>query len=460
MLTIHTWHPANDNEFTSRLSSIFASAKVPVHGEEEAYGFHYAPYRIGALYDNWGTERMSPKHKYPSVWHLADFTGPHASDAYSSVFVYRKNNCAQLLVGNSDEIEENLDRILEGKHASLEAGAEADPLRRVWLAVVEAGVASEAQIDELELTVSVTLNSPETMHQRTLFPYVGHHLRISVAEGVTYLHFQSKDLGLSRAAFERRAHSLLPKVLALLSVATNMLVSVVDNPTARRIEGGTVFPMDTDESPFQTRDFIDGFPIRDSDGSLLLPKSILDLIGKMIKEETNQTETDLASAALLFAGGLFNEQFLWGQTRVLGVQPVGDSLTRGFSPAATVALVRAQYLSSIEIATQSLQPAERCSSCGQLKYSIRKRVGDFVEARLPALKDTFKKFYDDRSKFLHAGVLHDEQRMIGPHGVPDMYRGNGLNAVNLGYSHVELKNLREWTSRMLREQCEEMCQSE
>lgn len=63
------------------------------------------------------------------------------------------------------------------------------------------------------------------------------------------------------------------------------------------------------------------------------------------------------------------------------------------------------YMSALEVITLNDKEPETCECCGQTKYSIARRVSDLMEQALCNGKEIAKKYYGNRSKFVHAGVL-------------------------------------------------------
>lgn len=62
------------------------------------------------------------------------------------------------------------------------------------------------------------------------------------------------------------------------------------------------------------------------------------------------------------------------------------------------------YMSALEVITLNDKEPETCECCGQIKYSIARRVSDLMEQAVRNGREIAKKYYGNRSKFLHAGV--------------------------------------------------------
>lgn len=74
-------------------------------------------------------------------------------------------------------------------------------------------------------------------------------------------------------------------------------------------------------------------------------------------------------------------------------------------PEPFVELAITNYMSALEVITLNDKEPETCECCGQTKYSIARRVSDLMEQAVHNGKDIAKKYYGNRSKFLHAGIL-------------------------------------------------------
>lgn len=62
------------------------------------------------------------------------------------------------------------------------------------------------------------------------------------------------------------------------------------------------------------------------------------------------------------------------------------------------------YMSALEVITLNDKEPETCECCGQMKYSIARRVCDLMEQAVRNGKEIAKKYYGNRSKYLHTGV--------------------------------------------------------
>lgn len=63
------------------------------------------------------------------------------------------------------------------------------------------------------------------------------------------------------------------------------------------------------------------------------------------------------------------------------------------------------YMSALEIITLKDKEPETCDCCGQMKYSIARRVKDLASNALHGGNDFANRFYGNRSKYVHTGTL-------------------------------------------------------
>lgn len=78
-------------------------------------------------------------------------------------------------------------------------------------------------------------------------------------------------------------------------------------------------------------------------------------------------------------------------------------------------LIVSQIMSSIEVITEiNSYQTEQCKECGQIRYSIRKRVLDLIENEMAVhMRKQFSDFYEVRSKYLHAGIIRSTRAYSG-----------------------------------------------
>lgn len=108
--------------------------------------------------------------------------------------------------------------------------------------------------------------------------------------------------------------------------------------------------------------------------------------------------TNFDKSVQLFAQGIRNEEM--------------SSISTGLpEPYAEQAIVN--YMSSLEVITLNDKEPQQCKCCGQLKYSIAKRVTDLANRTFPGLGVFVKEYYGERSKYVHAGSLLSTNNYIG-----------------------------------------------
>lgn len=108
------------------------------------------------------------------------------------------------------------------------------------------------------------------------------------------------------------------------------------------------------------------------------------------------------SAMLVFAQGIKSEYMSYKTS----------GIDYPFSETAVV-----DYMSALEIITTNDIEPTKCSVCGQLKFSIAKRVMNLAISYNPEKKDRMKRwitnYYDLRSKYVHTGKRISRNNYIG-----------------------------------------------
>ena len=92
----------------------------------------------------------------------------------------------------------------------------------------------------------------------------------------------------------------------------------------------------------------------------------------------------------LFAQGIRNEELSW----------ISVGLPEPYAEQAIV-----NYMSALEVITLNDKEPVSCKCCGQMKYSIARRVADLAENTFSGLGDFVKDYYRDRSKYVYSGSL-------------------------------------------------------
>mgnify|MGYP001034577929 CR=1 FL=1 len=84
------------------------------------------------------------------------------------------------------------------------------------------------------------------------------------------------------------------------------------------------------------------------------------------------------------------------------------------------------YMSALEVVTLKDVEPSKCECCGQLRYSIAKRVENLVYevSQSMALRKMIADFYKNRSKFVHSGTMLSENNYTGI-SIPLMNKGYG-----------------------------------
>ena len=100
----------------------------------------------------------------------------------------------------------------------------------------------------------------------------------------------------------------------------------------------------------------------------------------------------------LFAQGVRNEE----------LSGIATGLPEPYAEQAIVA-----YMSALEIITLGDKEPETCKCCGQMRYSIARRVTDLANAAIEGWGEFVKGYYGDRSKYVHTGLLLSSNSYIG-----------------------------------------------
>ena len=108
--------------------------------------------------------------------------------------------------------------------------------------------------------------------------------------------------------------------------------------------------------------------------------------------------TNFDKSVQLFAQGVRNEEL----SRIVMGSP---------EPYAEQAIVN--YMSAMEVITLNDKEPEKCEHCGQMKYSIVRRVTDLAEKISEGLGVIVKCYYGDRSGYVHNGFLLSSNSYLG-----------------------------------------------
>ncbi|MGF9741431.1 hypothetical protein ABEX38_29115 [Priestia megaterium] len=208
---------------------------------------------------------------------------------------------------------------------------------------------------------------------------------------------------------------------------------------------------------FQNEEFIDGMPIKED--CIVLSREGKQFLEKII-DPNNQLSKDIEmflkachhfhsarkydeqelSNALLINGDSFPEEIEKRKNNLKIASKMGES---------HVELATTLYMSALEVVTLIGAEKDTCSACGQPKYQIARRVRDLVTEHLGEhLASDFNYYYNLRSKYLHTGLLVEDQEFVG-YAIPqlDVDSKSGCREV-IG---VSLINLREYVGYCLRE---------
>ena len=118
--------------------------------------------------------------------------------------------------------------------------------------------------------------------------------------------------------------------------------------------------------------------------------------------------TNFDKSVQLFAQGVRNEE----------LSGIVTGLPEPYAEQAIVA-----YMSALEIITLGDKEPETCNCCGQMRYSVARRVTDLANAAIEDLGEFVKRYYGDRSRYVHTGLLLSSNSYMG-RSVPLMSNGS------------------------------------
>lgn len=206
--------------------------------------------------------------------------------------------------------------------------------------------------------------------------------------------------------------------------------------------------------------FIDFHPIVDN--KFLLSKEAIKIIDKILLDDslTNDPFSVFLKSCYHFRNSLLGEINIQSEmvslsdTHVLMKTKIENNHKTIIDGTVT------GYLSSVETVTSSINKTEieKCTSCGQLMYSITHRVKSFMDRYIDVgFGDIFKRIYNLRSLYLHTGESCTSTYIPPVRPLLDVKTGTGavdyydisvnINGASLEFSII---NIREWVSYSLR----------
>lgn len=268
---------------------------------------------------------------------------------------------------------------------------------------------------------------------------------------------------------EKDAFEKINQIYNFLSIETNSLfvikkiISLKNNPLVQI--KNKIFNILYQEEYYKNDcfadngNFVDFIPIDDTDNTILLSNSacfLIDLILKSSLSENNKLKSFL-NGCKHFSSGL--EQQL---NESMYLVAVGDEAYMTLSSKIVNNSILnnsiTYFLSAIEVVSLSEVKKNICASCKQPIYQINQRVFNYIEEYLwPGQAEIFKKIYNLRSKYLHAGETNISNfRRNATRPLLDINTATGsidhqisLNANNKVYS-FGVDNIKEWTSYSFR----------
>lgn len=261
--------------------------------------------------------------------------------------------------------------------------------------------------------------------------------------------------GYDRIDAHEKYREYVQPVLDVLSALTN-LPWWLDQVNGEEVEATEVF-YDLDQEDQQP--WVDGFPI--VDGFVRIGESGKNLIDEIL--ESSEKDTPLLAIvnschhfhlARKMECIAFDSVIIRPIAEIEGaiIGDIDESnpflAMRPILPESSELAV-SLYCSALEVLAQiKQQPTERCSECGQLKFSIKKRVLELVTSILNehVAKHFISPMYDRRSKYLHTGSRTIERYAGVSNPQLDPSTTNGVKESH----NVNSLNLREYTSYSIR----------
>lgn len=294
--------------------------------------------------------------------------------------------------------------------------------------------------------------------------YTGENFKIHSKENGSEITFQI--LAHDKYSAENLAQQKIRQVTNFLTVETNVCyryrilqIELGEAQADEKVKKKRKFQKDCADVFYEDGKFIDGIAVYD-DKILLSEEGIafLDLLTDKEWVESKQQEIFLSSC-YHFREGLKHELQL---QEIIGVA-LDESIIRYVKKEqqerqGIMDISLTLYLSAMETITLIGRKIEKCHACGQLKYEIRKSVCDFINFYLwDGMGDVFKRIYDLRSVYLHAGKTTNTSLFSIIRPMLDDTTGTGctdLNFITMNVNgnviEVTLVNVREWVSYALR----------
>lgn len=204
-------------------------------------------------------------------------------------------------------------------------------------------------------------------------------------------------------------------------------------------------------------EFIDWIPLYKN--KVLLSKKGIELIGKILDSDTDEVKNFL-DGCYHFRQGLEREYQLKERIMITSSQQMLRLASTDIKNGQNILDIAVTfYLSAIETTTLKGSEVEKCESCGQLKYQIGHRVFKFMNTYFDPENggNLFKKIYELRSRYLHAGESVSSYSVGQNYPLLDDRTGTGC--VDQGFISLNIEgnvavivicNIREWVSYSLR----------
>lgn len=163
--------------------------------------------------------------------------------------------------------------------------------------------------------------------------------------------------------------------------------------------------------------------------NLMITDKMADYIDAYLERPYRYEEhfSNFDKSVQLFAQGVRNEEL----SEIVSGLP---------EPYAELAIIN--YMSALEVITLNDKDPERCDFCGQMRYSIARRVTGLAEKTLEAFGRFVKDYYGDRSKYVHTGALLSSNNYVG-RSIPMMSTSKNSRTGMITQTSIVQRDLKE-----------------
>lgn len=318
-----------------------------------------------------------------------------------------------------------------------------------------------------EVTLSVQGKFLNEQGKFPIYDYVYENFRIYNENDTCKMKFKVSAYDFVDA--KRVAYEKINRILNFISVETNIYYEYKDIEV-NRTDDCIKYEYDEDKYIYQDNiqlpdgkieqgKFIELCPLYEN--RILLSKKGVKLIGKIIDGDNKNIMKSFLEACYHFKQGLEREYQLEERIinisaqQVFSIAPIDIQNKQNILDIAVTF-----YLSAIETVTLWDNKPDKCEACSQLKHQISNRVAKFMNTYLFPDEggQLFKKIYELRSRYLHAGESVSSYSIGKNYPLLDERTGSGC--VDQGFITLSIKgevsiiyitDIRELVSYSLRE---------